>query len=179
MRTPRLFLLLITTFLLLQQQVFAKVTVPSLIGDNMVLQSGQQVRIWGHGDPGEQVSIEIAGKKAKAVADSGGKWETKIGPLKTGGPFDLTITGSNTLIIKNVLVGEVWVCSGQSNMEWPLKRSFEPDADIAASANPVIRLFTVPKLKADQPVSDVKASWQECNPQTTPNFSAVAYYFGR
>src|SRR5439155_22612858 len=84
-----------------------------------------------------------------------------------------------SITLNHVLVGEVWICSGQSNMEFPLKASFESQADIAASANPNIHLFTVPKLKANEPVNDVKSSWVECNPQTTPGFSAVAYHFGR
>jgi len=179
MRTPKLFLLLITAFLLIQQQVFAKVTVPSVIGDNMVLQSGKQVRIWGHGDPGERVSIEIAGQKAQAVADSAGKWETKIGPLKAGGPFDLTITGTNSLTIKNVLVGEVWVCSGQSNMEWPLINARNGAAEVASANYPEIRLFTVQKATSSTPLDDVKGNWVVTTPDKVGQFSAVGYFFGR
>ncbi|HSE20434.1 MAG TPA: sialate O-acetylesterase [Pyrinomonadaceae bacterium] len=179
MTTPRLFLLLITVFLLLQQQAFAKITVPSLIGDNMVLQSGKQVRIWGHGDPGEQVSIEIAGQKAKAVTDTTGNWATKIGPLKAGGPVDLTITGSNTLTIKNVLVGEVWICSGQSNMEWPLINARNGAEEVAKANYPEIRLFTVQKATSSTPLDDVKGNWVVTTPDKVGQFSAVGYFFGR
>ena len=181
MTTPRSLFVLITVFLtlVLQQQAFAKITVPSLIGDNMVLQSGQQVRVWGHGDPGEEVSVEIAGKKAKTVTDNSGKWATKIGPLKPGGPFDLTITGSNTLSIKNVLVGEVWVCSGQSNMEWPLINARNGAEEVAKANHPEIRLFTVQKATSDSPLDDVKGSWVVTTPDKVGQFSAVGYFFGR
>lgn len=181
MTTPRSLFVLITVFLtvLLQQEAFAKITVPSVIGDNMVLQSGQQVRVWGHGDPGEEVSIEIAGKKAKTFTDNTGNWTTKIGPLKPGGPFDLTITGSNTLTIKNVLVGEVWVCSGQSNMEWPLINARNGAEEVAKANHPEIRLFTVQKATSDSPLDDVKGSWVVTTPDKVGQFSAVGYFFGR
>src|SRR5678816_954610 len=181
MTTPRSLFVLITVFLtvLLQQEAFAKITVPSVIGDNMVLQSGQQVRVWGHGDPGEEVSIEIAGKKAKTFTDNTGNWTTKIGPLKPGGPFDLTITGSNTLTIKNVLVGEVWVCSGQSNMEWPLINAGNGAEEVAKANHPEIRLFTVQKATSDSPLDDVKGSWVVTTPDKVGQFSAVGYFFGR
>src|SRR5207248_3258826 len=107
------------------------------------------------------------------------KWTIKLKGLKAGGPDSLLIEGKNRLEIKNVLVGEVWVCGGQSNMELPVSRSFEPDAAIAASANPQLRLFFVPKKKADKPAENVAGSWKEASPETIPAFSAVAYFFGR
>ena len=162
----------------LGQSTRADVKLPGLFSDNLVLQQEMRVPIWGWADDGEKVTVEFRGKKASTIAKDG-KWAIRIDSFKAGGPDTLTISGKNTLVLKNVLVGEVWVCSGQSNMEWPLEKSFEPEGDIAASTIPMLRLFTVPKLKADQPTNDVDASWQECNPQTTTNFSAVAYYFGR
>ena len=156
----------------------AEVRLPALFSDNAVLQQGMRVPIWGWADEGEEVTVSFRGQKAKAKAKDG-KWMVKLNNLKAGGPDTLTVSGKNTIALKNVVVGEVWICSGQSNMEWPLSRSYESQADIAASANPNIHLFTVPKLKANAPVNDVKASWVECNPQTAPGFSAVAYYFGR
>ena len=163
---------------LVAQNLRADVKLPGLFSDNLVLQQEMRVPIWGWADDGEKVTVEFRGKKASTIAKDG-KWAVRIDNFKAGGPDTLTISGKNTLVLKNVLVGEVWVCSGQSNMEWPLEKSFEPEGDIAASTIPMLRLFTVPKLKADQPTNDVEASWQECNPQTTTNFSAVAYYFGR
>ena len=103
-----------------------------------------------------------------------------LAAAKAGGdPQTLKISGTNPITVNNVLIGDVWVCSGQSNMEWPLKASFQPGMDITNSANPRIRLFTVPKLKSNEPVNDVKSKWEECSPETVTNFSAVAYYFGR
>lgn len=158
--------------------VRADVRMPALFTEHMVLQQGMSVPVWGWAAEGETVTVSFRNQRLRAIAKDG-KWSVQLRRLKAGGPDTLTISGKNQIEIRNVLVGEVWICSGQSNMEWPLRRSFEPDADIAASANARLRLFTVPKLKADQPVDDVKAQWVECGPQTVPNFSAVAYYFGR
>ena len=157
----------------------AELRLPALFSDNMVLQQGIAVPVWGWADEGEVITVTFRGQSAIATAHEG-KWFIQLRKLKAGGPDVLTIsTKTRTLRLANVLVGEVWVCSGQSNMEWPLSRSYESQADIAASASPNIRLFTVPKLKASEPVNDVKSSWLECNPQTVPGFSAVGYYFGR
>lgn len=155
----------------------ADVRLPALFSDNMVLQQGIRVPVWGWADDGETVTVTFRGHKATATA-KGGKWSVKLGRLKAGGPDTLVIAGKNTIEIKNVLVGEVWIASGQSNMEFPLSRSFESKADVDASTNSQIHLFHVPKLKAKQPVDDVKATWKECNPDSVAGFSAVAYYFG-
>jgi len=149
----------------------AEVRVPSLIGDNMVLQQGRKVRIWGWANPKERVTVEIAGNKASVVTDDGGHWKTMIGPLKSGGPFTLNVTGSNALSFKNVLVGEVWVCSGQSNMEWPLVNTSN-GADTVAQANfPEIRLFTVQKSTSSSPLDDVKGHWVVTTPDQAAQFS--------
>jgi sialate O-acetylesterase len=156
----------------------AEVRLPGLFSDHMVLQQGMRAPVWGWADEGEKVTVTFRGKKVSTTAKNG-KWMVKLAGLKAGGPDMLTVEGRNKIEVKDVLVGEVWICSGQSNMEFPLKASFEADQDIANSANPNLRLFTVPKLKTNEPVDDVKAGWQECNPDTVKNFSAVAYYFGR
>ncbi|HZV36083.1 MAG TPA: sialate O-acetylesterase, partial [Verrucomicrobiae bacterium] len=156
----------------------ADVRLPNLFSDNMVLQQGMKVTVWGWADDGEEVTVSFRGQKAKTVARDG-KWMVHLHKLKAGGPDTLTVSGKNSITLNNVLVGEVWVCSGQSNMEFPLKNSFESKPDIEASANPRIRLFHVPKLKADEPTNNVNAHWQECDPQTVTDFSAVGYYFGR
>ena len=157
----------------------ANVQLPALFSDDLVLQQGTPVTIWGWAQEGEQVTVKFRGQTISGTTHNS-KWSVQLRPLKAGGPDQLTIgSAQNTVTLTNVLVGEVWVCSGQSNMEWPLNRSYESQADIAASANPSLRLFTVPKLKANEPVHDVKANWQPCDPQTTLGFSAVAYYFGR
>jgi sialate O-acetylesterase len=171
--------LLIFIALLFITPTLAQVRVPSLIGDNMVLQQEKKLRIWGWAKSGESVSVEIAKKRADAVTDANGRWQTSIGPLKAGGPFELTISGTNTLSFKNILVGEVWVCSGQSNMEWPLINSKDGAAAVAQANYPEIRLFTVQKSTATTPLDDVKGRWVVTTPDQAGQFSAVGYYFGR
>jgi sialate O-acetylesterase len=158
--------------------VCADVRPAALFSDNMVLQQGIKTPIWGWADEGEPVTVVFRGQRVKTTAKHG-KWMVKLSNLKAGGPDTLVISGKNTIELKNVLVGEVWVCSGQSNMEFPLSRSYESKADIESSANANIHLFVVPNRKADSPAEDVKSNWQECNSNTVPHFSAVGYYFGR
>ena len=177
MKHSKLLLFIFTFFLI--SPVLAEVRVPAIIGDNMVLQQDKKVRIWGWANPNEKVSVELAKQKGSTITDANGHWQVLIGPFKAGGPFDLTITGSNTLAIKNVLIGEVWVCSGQSNMEWPLINA-QNGADAVAQANyPEIRLFTVQKATSTSPLDDVKGQWIVTTPDKVGQFSAVGYFFGR
>jgi sialate O-acetylesterase len=167
-------------FFVAQQQARAEVRVPSLVGDNMVLQQGRKSRVWGWAAPGEHVTVSLVGRgKAGATADGRGRWEVFLGPLKSGGPFVLTIAGANTLTFKNVLVGDVWVCSGQSNMEWPLAQAAGGREDAAAANHPEIHLFTVEKKTAAEPLEDVRGRWVVATPEEALRFSAVGYYFGR
>ena len=157
----------------------AGLKVPQLFSHHMVLQQGQPAPIWGWGDEGDTVTVTFRGQKVSTKVKDG-KWMLKLRSLKAGGPDTLTITeGKNSIALTDVLVGEVWVASGQSNMEFALRRSFESQLDITHSTNPMIHLFRVPKLKLDAPTNDIAAHWTECNPDTTPEFSAVAYYFAR
>jgi sialate O-acetylesterase len=156
----------------------ADVKLHGLFSDNMVLQRSTAVPVWGWADEGEKVTVEFRGQKASATAKNG-KWMVRLKKLKAGGPDELRVSGKNTITLQNVLVGEVWIASGQSNMEWPMRASYEAEAEIAKTGNSLLRLYTVPKLKADEPREDVSAAWVESNPSTTSNFSAVAYYFGR
>jgi sialate O-acetylesterase len=170
--------LVVLSFLALSR-ANAEVKVNALFSDHMVLQQGMRVPVWGTADEGEKVSVTFGGKTASAVAHNG-KWTVKLPSLKASAtPGVLSIQGNNKVEINDVLVGEVWIASGQSNMEFPLSRSYQSQNDISGAANPSIRLFTVPKLKSNEPVENVKAAWQECNAQTVPGFSAVAYYFAR
>ncbi len=156
----------------------ADVRLPALFSDNMVLQQKLTAPVWGWADEGEEVKVTFRGKTAKTKAKNG-KWMAELTGLKAGGPDDLVVEGKNRIEIKNVLVGEVWIASGQSNMEWPLKQSYESAKDIAACANPKMRLFLVQKAKTNSPAEDVKGQWKDCDPANVPGFSAVAYYFGR
>ena len=161
--------------------VFADVKLPAVISDNMVLQRGMEVPIWGWAEPGENISVMASwqGRGCSTKADKDGKWMVKIFQSIAGGPFEITIVGKNTIKIENVLVGEVWVCSGQSNMQMSVRSSAMAEQEIAAADYPDIRLFTVERKVAEQPQSDCTGSWASCSPQTVPAFSAVAYYFGR
>ena len=172
-------LLSLVFILVVVTPVFAKLSVPAIIGDNMVVQQDKKVRIWGWAQPKEQISVAFASEKASAVADDAGHWQALLGPVKAGGPFELTISGTNTLTFKNILVGEVWVCSGQSNMEWPLINA-KNGAEAVAQANyPEIRLFTVQKSTSSSPLEDVKGHWIVTTPDQAGQFSAVGYFFGR
>jgi len=160
---------------------WADVKLPTVISDNMVLQRRTEVPIWGWAEPGEQVMVSVSWHSMAwgVSADKDGKWMFKMNPPKVGGPYEMTISGKNSITIRNILVGEVWVCSGQSNMAMPVSRSANPEEEIAAADYPNIRLLTVERKTAEQPQDDCVGSWQLCSPQTIADFSAVAYFFGR
>lgn len=155
----------------------ADVKLNNLFTDHMVLQRDLAVPVWGWADDGEKVTVEFRGKQVSTVAKDG-KWMVKLGKQKAGGPDALKVSGKNTITLTDVLVGEVWLASGQSNMEWPMRASYQAGGDILAANNSQLRLFTVPKLKANDPVNNVESSWKETSPSSVSNFSAVAYYFG-
>ena len=161
---------------------FADIKLPAVISDNMVIQRGMKVPIWGWAEPGEKVIVGGSWQchAWQAVAGKDGKWMVEIDPPgRTGGPFEIAVIGRNTITIKNILVGEVWVASGQSNMEWSVARSAKAEQEIASANYPHIRLFKVEKTFADAPQEDCKGSWSGCSSETVPGFSAVAYFFGR
>ncbi len=145
----------------------------------MVFQQAAPVPIWGWADDGDEITVKFRGQKISTSARNG-KWSLRLRSLKAGGPDVLTImTKANTIQFTNVLVGEVWVCSGQSNMEWPMSQSFEPEAAIASATNTLIRLFNVPNVKSDTPTVRINAAWKVCSPDAIKGFSAVGYFFGR
>ena len=157
----------------------AEVRLPAIIGDNMVFQQGVKIRIWGTAKPDERVTVTFNTHSSSAVATTEGRWEVFLGPFKAGGPFELMVKGENVLTIKNVLVGEVWLCSGQSNMEWPLINTFNGDDTVAEANFPQIRLFTVEKHTSTTPLTDVEGHWVITTPDEAAHFSAVGYFFGR
>src|SRR5438477_10039276 len=154
----------------------AAVKLPALISDHMVLQQGMPVRIWGSADPGESVKVDFQGQSVTVKATENGKWTAWLKPLVAAGPLEMTINNS---IIKDVLVGEVWLGSGQSNMEFRLQTAVNHEEEIARADYPMIHLFQVKKLVADQPMDDVVGTWQVCSPASVKSFSAVEYFFGR
>jgi sialate O-acetylesterase len=153
----------------------AEVRLPHLFSDGMILQQGKPIRVWGWADEGESIQIAFLNQAAAVVAKDG-QFEASLDPVAAGGPYTLKI---NDRVIQDVWVGEVWVCGGQSNMEWPLRASFEAEKHVAAADNPNIRLFYVPHVRSDTPLDDVDAQWTPCNPETAAGFSAVGYFFGK
>jgi len=149
-----------------------------LFTDGAVLQRGQKVPVWGTANDGEKVTVEFAGQTATTTAQ-GGKWKLELKPLEAGGPFSMKISGDNTVTVNNLLVGEVWVASGQSNMEWTLNASFQPEVEKPKANFPQIRMITAKKVASLTPLDEVQGKWQECSPETVGGFSAVAYYFAR
>ncbi len=160
-------------------QLPAAVKLPALISDHMVLQQNVPVRIWGTANAAEVVTISFHGQKVSANASPTGKWSVFLNPLKPGAPTDLTIAGENTIVVHDVLVGEVWVGSGQSNMEMSVERSKDADTEIAAAQYPKIRLFTVKRSVADAPADDVIGSWKLCDSTSVKTSSAIGYFFSR
>ena len=165
--------------LLAPREAHADPTLPAVFSDHCVLQQGQPVAVWGRAEPGERIKVVVAGHSASAVTDGDGRWRVELPALEAGGPYALTVQGKTTLKLRDVLVGEVWVCSGQSNMAWPVKAARDAQAEIASARYPEIRLFSVPRRPALAAQDDVEAQWVACSPATVPGFSAVAYYFGR
>ncbi len=159
----------------------ADVTLPNVVGKGMVLQRDLPVPIWGWADAGEEVTVSFAGQTKSTKAGDDGKWMVKLDPLKANkNASSLSVAGKNKISIDDVLVGEVWICSGQSNMEWTVSRALNPQEESAAADHPLIRLFNVPG-HTTSPVPQEKGlgSWTACTPKTAPGFSAVGYFFGR
>jgi sialate O-acetylesterase len=181
-------LLIAVQLIAITSSVFADVRLPAVVSDNMVLQQNSKVTLWGWADPGEKIKVKASwqsffGKSTKA--DKDGKWKIAVKTPKAGGPFTITIKAGNAIILKNILSGEVWICSGQSNMEMGMAVTNNAAEEIAKADYPNIRLFDAARRLSARPLEDVAGSWVECSPETVARhgtwggFSAVAYYFGR
>lgn len=177
-RGRSLFLALAASFV--AAAAFAEVQLPSIISDHMVLKKGAKIPIWGKADAGEEITVSLDGRIAKGKAGPDGKWRVDL-DLKDSppGPFVMTVEGRNKIQIHDVLVGEVWVGGGQSNMELPMKRLAKSPEEVARSANPLLRQFAVRKSPASAPMEDCEGCWTVAGPGTTDEFSAVGYYFGK
>jgi len=159
----------------------AELKVPSIIGDHMVLQRDLANPVWGWAEPGDDVTVRIADQTASATAGDDGSWVVELEPM-TGSPHALQMSiqsGDDSLVFSNVVVGEVWVCSGQSNMQWPVTRADDPDLEIPTADYPNIRLISVPQVGAQEVQDDFEGQWEICTPDTVGEFSAVGYFFGR
>jgi sialate O-acetylesterase len=145
----------------------------------MVLQRDRPLPIWGWAEPGEEVTVTLDGQKVSTKADDNRRWLVTLKPVKADGkPHTMTIEGKNKIVLEDLLIGEVWLGSGQSNMEWSINQSKGTKEHTAAADRPTIRLFQVPKVQADTPADDVKSQWEVCSPKTIGRFSAVLYHFG-
>lgn len=146
----------------------------------MVLQQKKTIPVWGKADPGESVTVTLGDVSRKATACGEGRWRVDLPKMKAGGPYELKIKGAgNSLLFSDVLVGEVWIGSGQSNMQWTVADSNNAEREIANAQYPKIRLFDVKRTVATSPQDDCTGEWKVCSPETLPSFSAVLYYFGR
>lgn len=157
----------------------ADVQLAPVFGDHMVLQRDVKVPIWGTAAPGEEIHITFGDQHTHATPGADGRWKGVLNPLKAGGPFELVVHGTNHVTIRDVMVGEVWIASGQSNMEWPVNQSTNAETEIPAARYPKIRLLKVQRRVSSKPQSSFTGRWEVCSPETIPSFSAVAYYFGR
>ena len=158
----------------------AEVKLPNIFTDSMVLQRNQENAVWGKADAGEEVAVHIGDQKKSTKADSEGHWKVTLDPMQVGQPLELVVKGNNEIRIKDVLVGEVWICSGQSNMQWSVNASNNVDLEKAAANFPNIRMINFPQVGVQEPIwSHDDRKWMVCNPQNVGNFSAVGYFFAR
>ena len=158
----------------------ADVSLPAVFGSHMVLQRDVPISVWGWAEPGEEVTVTLGEATAKAKADANGAWKVVLPAVSVGGsPRSLVVAGTTTITLGDILVGDVWIGSGQSNMEWPLAASANPKETIAAATHPRLRLFHVPKVQSKTPDHRiVNATWKVCAPETVAGFSATLYHFG-
>jgi sialate O-acetylesterase len=158
----------------------AALEVASPFGDHMVLQREKPIRVWGKADPASKVRLALGDNEAEVTADAAGKWHAEFPALPAGGPYELKITsGPENVVFQDVLIGEVWICSGQSNMEWPVRGSLRAEEETAAADHPRLRFFKVGRKTSPEPVEQVSGTWEVCTPQTAAPFSAVGYFFAR
>ena len=180
MKSPNL---ITATFLLVLSfvtGVHAEVTLPSILGSHMVLQRETPITLWGWDDGGQKVTVQLGSDSASSVADDSGLWMVELKPLKAGGPHKISISGSTDITLEDVLIGEVWLCSGQSNMEWRVSQSLNPQEEIKNGNHPNIRHIKFPHRPSDKPEDNIKSEgWQPATSQTVAQFTAVGYFFGR
>jgi sialate O-acetylesterase len=172
---------IVSVFLSISPPLFAEIRLPSIFSDHAVLQRDMKVPVWGWAEPGSEVHVAIAGQTQKATADDKGKWRVTLEPLSVSdAPLKLVVeSGDDRLERNDILVGEVWLCSGQSNMEWPVEDTWNADLVIPAANHATLRLVRVKGQGSQTPVEDFEGGWRVCSPETVKNFSAVGYHFGR
>lgn len=175
-------LIICLAFALPTGKLLANISLPDIFSDHMVLQRDASVKLWGWGKPQERVSVTVGWQRdtLRTVVKNDATWSVELSTPAAGGPYEIAIQGYNRLILRDILIGEVWLCSGQSNMEWTARMGIDSAAaEIARADYPRIRFFTVRHRTANHPQIDLDGEWAAISPQTMPDFSAVAYFFGR
>ena len=171
--------MLVALCLALSEHLRADVQLPALFGDHMVLQRDRPIHLWGWADPRETVRVAFRGEVSSIVTSPKGRWNLYLEPAAAGGPYDLEIHGENSIQLTDILIGDVWVGSGQSNMDWPLQRCNDAAKEIAAAQHPEIRYFKVARSSAETRQEDVEGEWRVVTPETASEFSGIAYFFAR
>ena len=161
------------------QSCFAELTMSSIFGDSMVVQREQPIHVWGWTSPNREVSVKLSDHTATTKANSDGRFDVELQPLPAGGPHKMVVEADETKTFDDVLVGEVWVCSGQSNMAFAVGSANDADLESLTAKFPKIRLISVPQVGTQEVQNDFKGQWQACTPETVKDFSAVGYFFGR
>lgn len=170
--------ILIVALCALTNVLSAQIKLPHIFGDNMVLQREKPIAVWGCAKAKEKVTIKFHDQTKTTVADKAGKWSVKLDAEKAGGPYTLIVSGKNSVTLTNILVGEVWICSGQSNMEWPVRMASNAAQEIAEANYPQIRHIKIPNVVASTPQADfASGDWKVCSPETAGDFTAVGYFF--
>jgi sialate O-acetylesterase len=157
----------------------ADVKMPALFADHMVLQQEMKLPVWGWAGPGEKVTVAFAGQKAEATADADGNWQVMLAPVTSAAPLTMTVTGKNTVAIQDILMGEVWICSGQSNMNFRVSRAQNFEAEKAAANFPQIRHYQIKNTVCPEPNRELGGNWTICSPETVGSYTATGYFFGR
>ena len=171
---------LLVVLLSLTASVYANPTLPPLFGNHMVIQQGRAVPVWGWADPLERITVSVLGHSRQTTADGGGRWRLALPALPAGGPYRLTVQGNRSVVIDDVLVGEVWICAGQSNMAFTLDRAATAGRDIPDADYAGIRLFQLKERSVLQPLETTPdAAWRQLTPESVRGFSAVGYLFAR
>ena len=180
--------LIALTLIVFPGSVQGEVTLPAVFGDHMILQLGRDIPFWGWAEPGEDIAVTIVTKDpgeskgpetVMTTTGADGHWFAKLPARTKPGAVEVKIVGKNSVLLSNVLLGDVWLCSGQSNMEWPVKASLNHQEEIAAASFPSIRVFKVERSTARVPQTDIEGKWVECSPETVGDVTAVGYYFAR
>lgn len=171
--------LTLAALLALPHVALAELKLSPVFGDSMVVQRDEPIHIWGWTAPGTAVKVEMAGHSGSDQADDQGRFDVMLDPLPAGGPHEMVVQADESKTFGDVLVGEVWVCSGQSNMAFAVASANDPDLESLSAKYPNIRLISVPQVGSQEPLNDFAGKWEACTPETVKNFSAVGYFFGR